>query len=151
MGRKTEAKRYEEEVLKLIEQCELALLNPLPKTSFQKKKIAEAKEALAKAKLAIKIGKAAAAFMLGMEYQRLRDEAYSAEALESHKNLGGRKPNLEEQRVQWFIKAYELREKNPAISATRMAQIIDPQKERSVRRFISECEKEGTLEKKLAK
>ena len=152
MGRKTkEYKKYEEEVLKLIEQFELALLDPLPKTAFRRKKVAEAKEALATAKLIIKIGKAAPAFILGMEYQQLRDEAYSAEALEAHKNLGGRKTNLEEQRVQWFIKAFELREKNPAISAAKMAQIIDPQKERSVRRFISECEKEGTLARKLAK
>ena len=151
MGRKTEAKKFEEEVLKLIEQFELALLDPLPKTPFRKKKIAEAKEALARAKLAIEIGKAATAFLYGVEYQQLRDEAYSAEALEAHKKFGGRKPRLEEQRVQWFIKAYELREKNPAISATEMAQIIAPQKERSVRRFISECEKEGTLARKLAK
>ena len=40
---------------------------------------------------------------------------------------------------------------HPAIAATEMARIIDPQMERSVRRFISQCEKEGTLPRKLAK
>ena len=151
MGRKTEQEKYEAEVFKLIEMYELRLLDPLPKTPLRKKKIAEAKEALSTAKLAIKIGKAAAAFHFGVEYQQLIHEAYFAEAVRAHKHLGGPKPNLEEQRVRWFIKAFELREENPAIAATEMARIIEPQMERSVRRFISQCEKEGTLPRKLAK
>jgi hypothetical protein len=142
---------YEEEVFKLIAIMRLSLDNPLPKTPHQRKKIKAARKALDTAELAIKIGKSAAAFFYGIEYQSLIYKANSEEALRAHKHLGGYNPGLEEQKTKWFIKAFELREENPAIAATEMARIIEPQMERSVRRFISQCEKEGTLPRKLAK
>ena len=151
MGRKSNQKMYEEEVFKLIAIMRLSLDNPLPKTPHQRKKIKAARKALDTAELAIKIGKSAAAFFYGIEYQSLIYKANSEEALRAHKHLGGYNPGLEEQKTKWFIKAFELRRENPSMSKRQMAWSIDPQKERSVRRFLTECEKEGGLPKKLAK
>ena len=71
MGRKSNQKMYEEEVFKLIAIMRLSLDNPLPKTPHQRKKIKAARKALDTAELAIKIGKSAAAFFYGIEYQSL--------------------------------------------------------------------------------
>ena len=136
-------------ILELIKVMRRNLLDPLPKTPGQRKKIEAAKRALDMAELAVKVGKAPAAFLYALEYADFAYDAKNKDLIDAAKKLR-RGAFSDNDKIKWLFEACELREANPSISKLQMARTIAPKNERSVRRFLTECEREGTLPKALA-
>ena len=73
-------------ILELIKVMRRNLLDPLPKTPGQRKKLEAAKRALDMAELAVKVGKAPAAFLYALEYADFAYDAKNKDLIDAAKN-----------------------------------------------------------------
>ena len=116
------------------------MYEPLP--SEEKKR---AKKMLCNVEDAIRSNDAAAAALFMLEWA----ESFYGEDIRAGEQARIKKISAVE-RLDWLLRAKSLRVKTPKISTLKIAKMIAPDHVRAARKFLSECEKQKKLEKKLA-
>ncbi len=135
--------RRTKQILERIEKIsDSEMYDPLP--SEEKNR---AKRMLQNVEDAIKKNDASAAALYMLEWA----ECFYSESIRAGKIARKEKKLSAEQKLDWLLRAQSLRVRTPKMSTLKIAQTIAPDHVRIARRFLSECEKEKKLKKKLAR